>query len=291
MMDYLAHLAIAWLIIGVAATSVDVLAGRLGILSLGHAGLVGVGAYAGALLSIHVGGGFFSVAAMTLAAGGSVSGLLGWVTSNQRGDYVVLSTLAFGLVVVSLMRNLTGVTGGARGLASIPRPHFGPWSVEDSVGFLLLYGVAAAILLVGYVGLTKSRLGLVAHGMRDDEVFVASLGHRTRLYRIGGFALSGSVATLGGALYAQYYRFIDPQQFGVLTSATLLAIVLLGGSGRMLGPWIGSGFFVILPELLRFLGLPGTLVGPGRQAIFGALLVAVALRRGAGSEMHAPRKE
>jgi len=132
------------------------------------------------------------------------------------------------------------------------------------------------------VQLARSPFGRVLRAIRDDEVFTKSLGKAIYRYKISTFAVSGSMAALAGGLYAYYMTFIDPTSFTIMESILILSMVIIGGAGSRWGPLVGATVLVILPEGLRFLGLPDSVAGNLRQVIYGVLLIVIVIFRPKG---------
>jgi len=128
----------------------------------------------------------------------------------------------------------------------------------------------------------NSPFGRVLQSIREDEIASETLGKNTSKYKLSVFVISAFFAGIAGSLYAHYTTFIDPSSFTVMESITVLLMVIFGGAGSISGSVVGAVILVVLPELLRFLGLPSSIAAPMRQMIYGLLLVILMQRRPAG---------
>ncbi len=280
-MDYAIHILSLIGIYALLAISLNLIAGHAGILNLAHAAFFGLGAYAYALTSFEWGLSFgWAVASGGLIAG-LVAALVSWPMTRFRGDSVALATFAFQILTVSVLMNLSDVTGGPTGLPGIPQPQlpsFLPWNL----GFLLLVlGFSVLVwLLLEY--LTNSPFGRVLHSLREDEIATAAKGKNCSAYKATVFIIGSLIAGWAGCFYAAYMMFIDPSSFDISESIFLLSVVIIGGSGSRWGPWIGVSLLIVAPEALRFTGIPANIAANLRQVIYGCLLVLVILLRPRG---------
>lgn len=259
----------------IPAMALNLLLGYTGLVSLGHMGFAGVGAYVTALLMKKSGVPFpLSLLAGTLAAG--LAGILAGVPCLRlRSHFFIIVTLAVGIVLFLLLNNLDWLTGGAAGLPGIQRPHPIDLGVavldpRRPIGFYL---VAATIFLVVFAlqyGLVHSDFGRSLAAIRQDETLAASRGVDVFAHKLAIFALSAAIAGLGGGLLVTFLRAATPQSFGFLEDINLVLIVIVGGAGSLFGPTLGALLFIALPEALR-------VADSVRMLLFGAALLALAL--------------
>lgn len=267
---YFIHLLILIGIYVVLGTSLQLSLGYGGLLNLGHIAFFGIGAYVFSLLSLQGIPFLFS----TLFAA-IVSGFFGWLlsvpTNKLKGDYLALITLGFSFIVYAILLNWTSVTGGAFGIANIPRPNF----LFSDFSFLILVYVLVLITYLFLSRLCTSRFGKLVEATRDDELATQSLGKNT--FRIKSLVLliSAFFAGIAGALFASYISFIDPSSFTLMTLIPILLIVIIGGLASLPGTILATIFIVLIPEPLRFLELPSAIIGPLRQIIYVLILLAV----------------
>jgi len=281
-MDYLVHVLI---LVGIAAmlgTSYNLVAGYAGLLSICHAGFYGLGAYASALLTLRLGLPFglalIGAVAVCMAAGLVVA----WPSLRVKDDDFVIATFAFQILLVSLLQNLVGLTGGPMGIPGIPEPSLLGWTASAPWQNLLLVLAGVAILTWIAARVGKSPFGRVLGAIREDETLAAAAGKNVASFKIWVFVLSAGLAAIPGVLHAHYISFIDPSSFTIMESVFVISIVVVGGAGSITGPLVGAAVLVVLPELLRFVGLPTSVAANVRQIIYGAALAGFMLLRPQG---------
>jgi branched-chain amino acid transport system permease protein len=257
------------LIFGLLALSVDLLLGHAGLFSLTHASFFAVSAYTVAILQVRYG----VPTALAAPAGilaGSLLGLVFGLAVRTRGVYFILITIAFGYVVWGVAQRWSSFTGGDNGVTNVPFPAVGGAGITSHTQYY--YFVVAVILLVGwaYRVLVRSPFGLALRGIKASETRMLSLGYRTGLHLYAAFVLSAALASLAGVLYVYYNRFVNPvaSSFPISVEAALMAIV--GGSGTIIGPFIGAGVVLGLRNWVSsFVEM--------HHAIMGAVFIATVL--------------
>ncbi|TWA57345.1 amino acid/amide ABC transporter membrane protein 1 (HAAT family) /amino acid/amide ABC transporter membrane protein 2 (HAAT family) [Azospirillum baldaniorum] len=243
-------LGIAWLF-ALLALSLTLVAGTVGQVSLGHAGLLAIGAYASALLALDAG--IPVVAAVPLA--GVVAAVLGtalvYPAFRLRGHYLSIATLAVGEIVTLAILNWEGLTRGPIGVTGIPPLSVagvplvsGQWVYWIPLGALILLAAVQSRLL-------SSHLGRTLRAIRDDDVAARSYGVGLNRYKGLAFAVAGFIAGVGGALLAHVYSYINHETFPAPVSMLALTMVILGGLGNVAGAVLGAVVLVALPELFR----------------------------------------
>ena len=281
-MEYALHILVFVGIYIILAASLDLLAGHTGLLSIAHAAFYGLGAYTSALLTVKTGAPFL----VGVLGGMFVAGLLSLLVSLPSlrlvDDYFVIATFAFQVILFSVFNNWNELTGGPTGIPGIPQPAIFGLAITSHGGFLIVVGLCAAVACGVVWRLSSGPFGRVLHAVREDEVFAKSLGKNTVLVKIVAFAVSSALAALAGSLYAHYISYIDPTSFTVMESILVISMVIIGGAGSLSGPFIGAFVLVMLPEMLRFVGLPSSVAANLRQIIYGGLLVAMMLVRPQG---------
>jgi branched-chain amino acid transport system permease protein len=187
-MEYSLHILVMAGIYSVLAVSLDLLAGYTGLLSIAHAAFWGLGAYASALLAVRLGAPFL----VGLLAGMVVAVLVSFVVSlpslRLHGDYFVIATFGFQMILFSVFNNWIGLTNGPLGIPGIPQPVIFGWRVESHFEFLVLAAVLAGFAYLVVWRITTSPFGRVLHAIREDEVFAQALGKNT--LRFVGFPSS-----------------------------------------------------------------------------------------------------
>jgi branched-chain amino acid transport system permease protein len=267
--DYALHAVIISMIFLLPAHGLNLIVGYTGMLSLAQGAFFGLGAYAAALMALHLGTPVY----VNLVVAGLTAGLvalpLGVPALRLKTYSFVMCTLGFVIIGQAVAKNWISVTRGDMGLSGIPNPSFGfGQSVTSVIGnYYLALGVAVVATLVFYA-LVSSAAGRAMVSIRDDETLAESLGVPTWSYKLIVFVLSAMFAGVGGALYAQYLTVVSPLTFQMYYSTTVLIIVLGGGAGTIRGAVLGSVVFVALSEALR--------IAPElRMIIYGFALLAL----------------
>jgi len=279
-MDYIVQLTIFVLIWGMLAASLNLYVGYTGVISVAHAALFGVGAYASSAISIRVGGPFVISIAAAVLIGAAFGALLATPLLRIKGDAQVIVSLAFQGLLFSLFNNIEVVTGGPSGLAGIPRVT----ALGSSADLITLIVVATAfsISITALHRVVTSPVGRILVAIREDEKLALSLGKNVMRRKLEVSAIAGAIAGAAGSLYAQYVGFIDPTQFDLNESFSILCIVIIGGAGSFYGPLVGAAFIVLLPQLLLFVGLTTAHAANWRQVIFGMAITGLMIFRPQG---------
>lgn len=230
--------------------SLDLVYGYMGLLSLGHIGFFAIGAYGVAIFADQFDLPWITSTIMALSIDTGVGIVLGYAFLRLKGSYFMLGTLAFGLVVQSLIRVWFSITGGDAGLGNVPRPSiFGRVLNTDAQFGTLVWG-AAIILFWLSMNLTQSRVGRAMRAIRSDEVSAASSGVNVAQLKINVFALSAAYASISGALFASYNNAVHPESFSLSALLDLLMMLFFGGEGTIWGGLIGTTIMRILPDLI-----------------------------------------
>ncbi len=227
-------------IYGLLALSVDLLLGHAGLYSLCHASFFAVAAYTTAILQARHGVPTLLAAPAGILAGTLLAILYG-ASVRTRGVYFILITIALGYIIWGAVYRWASFTGGDNGITNVPPPSIGSVTVASQTAYY--YFALAVVLLcaLGYRILIRSPFGLSLRGIKASESRMRSLGYRTSRHLYVAFVISGAMASLAGVLYVYYNRFINPvaASFQISVEVSLMAIV--GGSGTIIGPFLGSG--------------------------------------------------
>jgi branched-chain amino acid transport system permease protein len=291
----------------------NIVVGLAGLLDLGYVAFYAVGAYSYALLAQALGLSFFMLLPLAGILAAFWGLMLGFPVLRLRGDYLAIVTLAFGEIVRLVLINWVPVTNGYAGIASIPRPSFFgiPFDASDE-GFAAVFGLAfspiyrtiflyyiilALALLTAFITLRLRRLpvGRAWEALREDEIACRSLGINTTNTKLTAFAIGAGFGGLGGAFFAARQGFISPESFTFMESATVLAIVVLGGMGSQIGVAIAAIAMIGGTEALRELDVLKQVFGNEfdptqyRMLLFGFAMVLIMIVRPRGliSRRHA----
>ncbi len=233
------------MIFGLLALSTDLLLGHAGLFSLCHASFFAVSAYVTAIMHVRHGFGT-AVAAPAGIVAGTVLALIFAVAVRTRGVYFILITLAFGYIVWGVTYRWASFTGGDNGVTNVPLPSLGPWHVTDVTSYYYVVLIVVLLCIAAYHVLVTSPFGLTLRGIKSSESRMRSMGYSIGRHLYIGFVLSGVFASIAGVLYVYFNRFINPTAaaFPVSVEAVLMAII--GGTGTIIGPFIGAGIVLVL---------------------------------------------
>ena len=280
----------------ILAVSLNLVLGFTGLLSVGHVGFFGIGAYAVAILTSDpayeqlrteaiptFGWPFFAALPISMLAAGVAAIVVGVVFNRFRDDIFVLASFGFAIIAFNVFLNLRSVTRGAFGIHEIARPAIGGWVFDGEVEFLLLCLVFLALVMLLSWFIVTSSFGRVLTAIREDEQAIEVFGYRSTQYKLAIWVVSAMLAGLAGGLFSSWATFIDPNSFILLESILLVAIVILGGLATIWGSLLGAMAFVLLEEGMRFLPfVPPEYTGQARQVVLGILLVLLMLFRPQG---------
>jgi branched-chain amino acid transport system permease protein len=201
--------------------------------------------------------------------------LVGIPALRFRGDYFVVALLGFQMVAFVVLYNWVSLTKGPYGIPGIPRPMLLGVTVGSLWGYLLLVAVLAVVVCGGLLILYRSPFGIALRALRDNERAAEALGISAFRQFLWAMGTAAAAAAIPGACYASYVTYIDPTSFTLKESIFQASILLVGGAGNARGPASGTLFMVLLPEALRFVGLPDAVAANLREIIYGSMLVAL----------------
>ena len=277
-MEYLLHLLILICIYTILSQSLSLVAGYSGQISLAHAGFYGIGAYSAALMAVNFGTPALLNILIALIISGIIAYIVAKVAVKTVDDYYVVITLGIQVVIFSIMNNWQSVTNGPLGISGIPTITFFGIPLESKWAFLSLSVVLTALVWFILHNITKSPFGRVLRALSEDEVYTDSLGKNVGQAKVVSFVISGMLASIAGVLYAYYISYIDPTSFTLDESIFILSIVIIGGMRNLRGVFLAAVFLVLLPEALRFVGMPSSIAANMRQIIYGIALIIVVSR-------------
>jgi branched-chain amino acid transport system permease protein len=299
--NYYVDLGTTVLIYVMLGWGLNIVVGLAGLLDLGYVAFYAVGAYTVGLLSTNFGLGFWACLPLAgiFAAGFGV--ILGFPVLRLRGDYLAIVTLGFGEIIRVVLLNWSAVTNGPNGIGGIPRPSFFglPFArnaAADGTTFadffgldyapaqrqIFLYFVIMALALVtNFFTLRMRRLpvGRAWEALREDEIACRAIGINATNVKLSAFGIGAMFGGFAGSFFATRQGFISPESFNFTESATILAIVVLGGMGSQLGVVLAAMVLVILPELAREFA-------QYRMLLFGAAMVVIMVTRPRGILAH-----
>jgi branched-chain amino acid transport system permease protein len=266
---YVLTLMTTVLIYAIFAMSLDLLLGYTGLASFGHAAFFGLGAYAASIASIHWSASLwtsFGVALLVSAAGALV---IGYLSIRAGGVYFLMLTLALSQLLYAMSTRMD-VIGGSNGLPGVPRPTLAPLpnviDLSDRTTFFYAVAAVFTVSLILLRGVVVSPFGRSLVGIRENEARMRALGYSTQWHKLAAFVISGVLGGVAGAFFAYQKGFTSPDLFSWALSGVVLVMVIMGGSGTLIGPVIGALVYVFFQDIVSSV--------TGRwQLVFGASFI------------------
>ncbi|MGD9942552.1 MAG: branched-chain amino acid ABC transporter permease [Burkholderiaceae bacterium] len=249
--SYTLNLATTVAVAAVAVIGLNLLSGVAGQLSLGHAGFMAIGAYAQAILtSDHGWPGLLALpVAGVLAAVCSL--IVGVPSLRLRGLYLALTTLGFSYIVTHVLVEWESVTRGPSGMPAEPMRLAGTSMGPDAAAYAVAWCVLALAVLAS-LNLGRSRIGRAWFALHEHDIAASAMGINLTAYKLLAFVASAFFAGVAGGLMAAQTRYVNVDSFSILLSVEVLAMLIVGGIGRVSGAVLGAAFIVLLPEMLRW---------------------------------------
>jgi branched-chain amino acid transport system permease protein len=291
--NYLLFILNLTLVYAIATLGFDILIGWSGQIGLAHAALFAVGAYGSTIAVTRYEVPYLLTLPMVAIVAALFAVLIGFPAIRLTGFFLAIATLAFGFVIIEALTAADEFTGGGAGMS------VDVWRIPGITGSASTYFLTAAVAVLAFLMARRSlhgRFGRTLQTVRHLGPLVGSLGISALRYRLVAFGVSGGIAAVAGALYAQLQTFIFPAMFDFNLLVPFLVMVFVGGAGSLLGPVIGAAFAVVLVELFQDLGdlqaiaygvalmlaitvLPGGLVSLGARLRDSRLVARVTGRR------------
>lgn len=244
----------------ILALGLNMISGFCGQISLGHAAFYGIGAYTAALLAKT--GTPLPAAIMAGMVLSGVAGLIVGLTSLRvRHDFLAITTMGVGFLFLGIVRQQEAL-GGEMGVSGIPAPGL------DKVAYLILVLVLAALFTGFSLWIKHSWMGFAFDAVADDEDTARVVSVDVAAYKLTAFAMGTAIAGVAGGLYTFFARFLMPDDFGFITSITILAMVAIGGIGSVFGVIVATIILTLMPEFFRF-------ISDYKLLVYGTLLFAV----------------
>lgn len=246
-------------ILYISVLGLDVLMGYAGQVSLGQAGFMAIGGYTASILAVTYGVSplWGTVAGIVLSV--AAAWVLSFVTLRLRGHYLALATLAFGLLIDSLTVGMVDTTGGPSGLAGIPAFSVGSIVFASPIAmYYLVVGIIIVLVLALY-GAMRSGFGRALIAVRTDQTAAVALGVNVVRYKLAAFLISAALGSLSGSLYAFYFHFLAPEMVATPRSFEMIAMLVAGGEGTLVGSALGVALLTLLPTVFQPFALYKTL--------------------------------
>jgi branched-chain amino acid transport system permease protein len=270
--DYFIRIGVSVLTYVVLASSLNVINGYSGQFNIGHAGFYCVGAYTAGILATRFGTSFWLLLPLSGLAAALFSCFLGLPTLRLKGIFLAITTLGFSEIIRLTVLNWTSLTRGPMGIPGIPFPVFFGIPIKTNLQYYyIILGIAALMILIT-ARVINSRIGRAWIAIREDELAARAMGVETFKYKLLNLVYGTFWAGVAGCFYAFFASYISADSFTLDEGFAILAMVLVGGQGNLLGPIVGALVLTVLPEIFRF-------TAQYRLVIFGlAILVIMHLR-------------
>lgn len=258
------------------AIGLDFILGYAGQLNLGQSAFYGIGAYAATLLIMKLGVPFWLALMCGVAVAGVAGMLLSMFAVRLRGHYLAIASLGFAVITYQILLNWISLTQGPLGIYAIPPPPplvLPGLPAIDFANLANLFYLVAGFAFLCYLlldQLVRSPIGETLTAIREDEVSAASLGVNCQAWKVFAFGVGSAIAGAAGCFYASFVGTLVPDAFFITESFTILAMVIVGGMGTLIGPVWGAILLTVLPELLRG-------IGDLRLIVYGVTLTLVVL--------------
>jgi len=265
-----------------AVAGLTVLTGLSGQISLGHAGFMAVGAYATALVLLHLNWPFYAALLLAAAVTAAAGAVVGVAAARLRGPYLAGATLMFGFAITAIADAFPGVFGGDQGLnVTFTTPGFVGANFPPTRWLAWVSSLVALVVLVLLANLSFSRIGRNWRAVRDDDVAAALDGINVAAARIRAFVVSATCAGIAGALLAIYIGTVAPGAFTLTLSIALLTAAVIGGLGSLPGALWGSLLIVLVPTYVTDVatshGLSSSVGANIPVVVYGVVLILVML--------------
>ncbi|MCQ5364865.1 branched-chain amino acid ABC transporter permease [Anoxybacillus salavatliensis] len=263
-------------IYAIVTIGLGMLMGYAGQISLGQAAFYGVGAYVSAVLTTTYGLSPWISLFFSLLVPALLAFIMGYTMSRLNGYYLAMATLAFGIVVHTLLLEWRDVTKGASGFYGIPQIRLFDYVLNQGLPYYyFVWGVALLVIILS-LNIVHSHIGRVLRSIHDSEVASSSIGVDTGKYKMQVFIFSAMLAGLGGWLFAHMSYSISPSSFTLDMSIVFLTMVVLGGSGSVWGSVVGAIFISVISIVVHNLGQRFTFITSDfEHVIFGLILAAI----------------
>ncbi|WP_298924395.1 branched-chain amino acid ABC transporter permease [uncultured Ramlibacter sp.] len=266
--DYNLRILVLALQTAIAVVGLSLAFGWAGLIQLGQAAFIGLGAYGSAIASMQLGLSFWLAMPLAMALSGLVALLIAVPMLRLRGHYLALATVGFNVTLEIIAKNWKQMTGGYDGISAIPGVSLFGHEIQTDTGYYFLSLGFLAVVVAFAALLRQSRFGRAMIAVRDDEIASGTSSVPVVRTKVAAFVISSVLAGLSGALYAHYAHFIAPADFDMWRSISILVMVIVGGEMSIIGAVFGAIVLGFAPEWLRF-------VGDAYLAVFGVAVLLV----------------
>ncbi len=252
----------------IIVSGLNLLIGFAGHISLGHAAFFGLGAYLSGILTTSYGWSPWPTMVFAAVVVGMLAMVIGIPTLRLKGNYLVMATLGFNIIVVVFLVQFDVVTGGPSGFSGIPPLSVPGYALDTDYRFYWLAWGAAFVSMLLARNVVHSRVGRGLRAIHESPLAAAALGVPIERTRVKVFMLSAMYASVAGSLYAHYFGIVTPKTFDIFKSVELVTMCIIGGMGSLWGGLFGAAFITPLPQLLHFFE-------EYQDVFFGAILLVL----------------
>jgi branched-chain amino acid transport system permease protein len=264
--NYILRVAVIMMLYAVLASSLNIINGFSGQFNLGHAGFYCIGAYTAGILATRFHFSFWLLLPLSGLAASLFSVLLGLPTLRLKGIFLAICTLGFSEIVRLTVLNWTSLTRGPYGIPGIPFPKLFGLVIKSNLQFYYVILALAVVMVITTYRIVNSRVGRAWFSIREDELSARAMGVEAFRYKLLNLAVGTFWAGVAGCFYAFFASYISADSFKLDEGFSILAMVLVGGQGSILGPILGAFFLVFLPEVFRGLA-------EYRMVVFGLIII------------------
>jgi branched-chain amino acid transport system permease protein len=261
----------------ILSLSANLVSGYTGLLSFANAAFYGLGAYATTLAMKKFGLNYFAALLVAVVFNVLVSFIVTYFSVRLKDLYFTLATLAFQVIVFTTLYNWEKVTGGSYGISEIPGVEVFGRQLSGSGEYALLGGCFALAVIVFFYFFQKTPFVRLLECIRDRELGAVSLGKNITYYKFVCTSVAAAFIAISGSLFAVYNSYIDPTSFTLPESILIVSMILIGGTGNLVGPIFGACFYVMLPEVMRLMPISSS-QGASLQVIIYSLVLILVVR-------------
>lgn len=283
MIAYIINLATLIAIFAILSSSMNVLLGYGGIFSAAHAVFMGLGAYAAAQIALTVTPEILVACVVAAVLSALLSVCLALPALRVRGEYFVAASLGLQMLATTVFSEAKSVTGGIGGLTGIPQATLFGFKLGNGGVFLAFCLVMLAAVMAIIVLLMRGSFGRSLMALRDNESAAEALGKNVPMLKTLATLAGCAMAGVAGALFAFHMQFVNGESFTMDQSILIIAMLIIGGTGTLTGPIVGTLALLLLPAALSFIpGLPAEHIGALQQFIYGFLMMILMMFRPGG---------
>ena len=259
----------------ILALSANLVSGYTGLLSFANAAFYGLGAYVTTLVMKNFGFNFFPSLLVAITFNILVSFIITYFSIRLKDLYFTLATLAFQVIVFSVLYNWEKVTGGSYGISDIPGVNLFGHQLNGTKEYAMLGGFFALAIILFFYFFQRTPFVRLLECIRDRELGAVSLGKNISYYKFICNSVAAAFIAIAGSLFAVYNSYIDANLFTLSESILIVNMILIGGTGNLIGPIFGACFYVMLPEVTRLIPIDSTQGASLQMIIYSLILILV----------------